>query len=108
MALRIPGWCSSYHIKGLGTAETKEQDGYLYITKVWQSDCLELEFPMKVQILDADGRVREDIGKAAVMRGPVVYCLEEADNGQELHLLKMDENAVFEIEQGEMQVWTRI
>ncbi|MGN0205261.1 MAG: glycoside hydrolase family 127 protein, partial [Coprococcus sp.] len=102
IALRIPGWCRTYRIKGLENAVTEEKNGYLYITKVWKSDCLELEFPMEVQILDADARVREDIGKAAVMRGPVVYCLEEADNGKELHLLKMDEDAVFEMEQKEI------
>ena len=33
----------------------------------------------------ASERVREDIGKAAIMRGPVVYCLEEKDNGKNLH-----------------------
>ena len=39
--------------------------------------------------MQADGRVREDIGKAAVMRGPVVYCMEEADNGKNLHLCSL-------------------
>lgn len=102
IALRIPGWCRTYRIKGLENAVTEEKDGYLYIMKAWKSECLELEFPMEVQVLDADTRVREDIGKAAVMRGPVVYCLEEADNGKELHLLKIDEDAVFEMEQGEI------
>lgn len=57
---------------------------------------------MKIQIFEADTRVREDMGKAAIMRGPVVYCLEEADNGKDMHLLKMDENAEFEIEQKEI------
>ena len=52
--------------------------------------------------MGADPGVREDIGKAAVMRGPVVYCLEEADNGKNLHLLKMDENAPFETVQKEI------
>ncbi len=102
IALRIPGWCRTYRIKGLENAVTEEKNGYLYITKAWKSECLELEFLMEVQVLDADARVREDIGKAAVMRGPVVYCLEEADNGKELHLLKMDEDAVFEMEQKEI------
>ena len=35
-------------------------------------------------------RVREDIGRAAVTRGPITYCLEEADNGCDLHLLTLD------------------
>lgn len=43
--------------------------------------------------------MRETIGKAAVQRGPIVYCLEEADNGKDLHLLKMDGNARFETQE---------
>ena len=42
--------------------------------------------PMTVRIMEADSRVREDIGRAAVTRGPVVYCMEEADNGKDLYL----------------------
>ena len=55
--------------------------------------------PMEVQVIEADSRVRETIGKAAVQRGPIVYCLEEADNGKDLHLLKMDGNARFETQE---------
>ncbi|MDE5932698.1 MAG: glycoside hydrolase family 127 protein, partial [Lachnospiraceae bacterium] len=85
-------------IKGIENVRTREKDGYLYLTKAWKEDFLQIEFPMAVQVIGADPSVREDIGKAAVMRGPVVYCLEEADNGQDLHLLKMDEDASFETE----------
>lgn len=99
LALRIPGWCGNFRIDGIGDAATEKRDGYLYLTKEWRSDVLQMEFPMEIRVFDADPRVREDIGKAAVMRGPVVYCLEEADNGKNLHLLKMDENAPFETEQ---------
>lgn len=100
VALRIPRWCRAYQIKGLEDTDTstEEKDGYLYITKVWSSDSLQIDFPMEVQILEADSRVRENIGKAAVVRGPVVYCMEEIDNGKDLHLLKMDADASFETE----------
>lgn len=98
IALRIPDWCDDYQIKGIEDAETQLNHGYLNITKIWKEELLELEFPMKVKILEADSRVREDIGKAAVIRGPIVYCLEEADNGDSLHLLKMDETSEFKTE----------
>ena len=45
----------------------------------------------------ADPRVREDTGRVAVTRGPVVYCLEEKDNGGSLHLLRLPRDAAFEI-----------
>lgn len=45
----------------------------------------------------ANPKVREDIGKVALMRGPVVYCLEEADNGPDLHLFRLGEQPDFKI-----------
>lgn len=42
----------------------------------------------------ADERVREDIGKVAFVRGPIVYCMEEADNGKNLHLYKADTDRI--------------
>jgi len=96
LALRIPGWCSGYHISDIEAADIKVENGYLYVTKVWGNEAICLDFPMETQIMTADTRVREDIGKAAVVRGPVVYCLEEADNGKDLHLLKMDGSCRFE------------
>ena len=80
----------------------REENGYLYITKEWQSDVFRIEFPMEIRVVEADTKVRETIGKAAVMRGPIVYCLEECDNGKDMHLLKMDENASYETEQKEI------
>ena len=41
---------------------------------------------MPVMLIEAIRRVREDIGKVAVMRGPVVYCLEEIDNQDQLQV----------------------
>lgn len=101
LALRIPDWCRQYQLTGIDSAassscQQEEKGGYLYITKVWHSDTLQIEFPMDIQVIEADSRVRETIGKVAVQRGPLVYCLEEADNGKDLHLLKIDEDAVFE------------
>lgn len=44
----------------------------------------------------ADVRVHYDAGRAAIMRGPVVYCLEEADNGKYLNQLLLYSNTEFE------------
>lgn len=103
LALRIPAWCQKHTISltqnGKETtldlhsldADMYLKDGYLYITRVWnKGDSVTLNFSMETRILHADGRVREDIGKVCVARGPIVYCLEEADNGKDLHLLTVD------------------
>lgn len=101
IALRIPDWCreeaggeeaqTGFSLKGVQDGACVMRDGYLYVTKSWDpGESMTLEFAMDVKILQADPRVREDIGKVAVARGPVVYCLEEVDNGADLHLLTVD------------------
>ncbi|HBA50861.1 MAG TPA: hypothetical protein DCZ91_24305 [Lachnospiraceae bacterium] len=95
LALRIPEWCGSYTVKGAETARTRTKDGYLYVEKDWEEEeVLELCFPMEVRLMAANANVREDIGRAAVTRGPIVYCLEEADNGKDLHLVSIDTASV--------------
>ena len=82
LALRIPDWCSRYELDGF-TGGTEEKDGYLYLQKDWgEEEEFTLHFPMEVRMIAAKEAVREDMGKVAVMRGPVVYCLEETDNGK--------------------------
>ena len=67
------------------------QDGYLYLRGEWQTeDSISLDFSMGVHMVTADERVCEDIGKVTFVRGPIVYCMEEADNGKNLHLYKAD------------------
>lgn len=91
LALRLPDWCSHYELEGAEGAIKEEKDGYLYLKKDWEEEeTLTLHFPMEARLMAADERVREDIGKAALMRGPLVYCLEEADNGKELALLSVN------------------
>ena len=89
-AFRIPGWCASYEKEIPKGAEVEEKDGYLYVTKVWaKGETIRLNFPMEIQLLASNPLVREDAGRVAVKRGPVVYCMEEADNGKNLHLTKL-------------------
>lgn len=91
IAFRIPDWCGGQfqlEKEAAGTAEVR--DGYLYVCRNWsENSCLELEFPMEVHILEANPAVREDIGKICLQRGPLVYCMEEIDNGKDLHLIRM-------------------
>ena len=47
---------------------------------VTEGDVIEYEMKMEIRRVYADPRVAEDAGRVAVMRGPVVYCAEEADN----------------------------
>lgn len=103
LALRIPDWCGDYQVTGCRPEEQEEKNGYLYVGKEWgEEDVLTLSFPMEVRLLAANSAVREDTGKAAIMRGPVVYCLEEADNGKDLHLLSVDTEGTAQVSDGEI------
>ncbi len=86
---RIPGWCGKYGIRLNGIEQNCViEDGYALIDREWSAgDTLSLVFDMPVTFVKANPHVRENIGKTAVMRGPVVYCAEEEDNGKELFRL---------------------
>lgn len=87
LAFRVPGWCRGWTIDAGADKQCELIDGYYYVEGEWkEGDRVELHFPMKPVFVQADPRVREDIGKTALMRGPIVYCAEEADNGRNLHL----------------------
>ena len=99
IALRIPGWCRGVRLALNGSPlDAPEEDGYLLLDRTWApGDTVELDFDMPVTRVAANPLVREDIGKVAVTRGPLVYCLEEADNGKNLHLLRLPREAAFDV-----------
>ena len=98
LAFRIPSWCKSYSFNFNGSKATYElKNGYAFIThSLSEGDIIELTFKMPVIVMEANPAVRENMGKAAVMRGPVVYCLEEADNGGDLHRVFLPDGAEFQ------------
>lgn len=103
LAVRIPGWCENWQAEGLDHFKCVEEKGYYYIEGMWESGSqIVFAFDMDVRFYQADDRVREDIGKLAVMRGPIVYCAEEVDNGKDLHLYQMDPSQPVQV--GEIEI----
>jgi len=91
--VRIPGWCEAATIAVNGGARVvpEKKDGYAVLSRVWKKgDTVELDMDMPVRFVKANARVRENAGKIAIQRGPMVYCVEEFDNGPDLHLLSVD------------------
>ncbi len=82
-ALRIPGWCRDFHVTVNGTqVATKSQNGYARLERRWANgDEISLSLAMPVERMAPHPEIRQDAGLIALQRGPVVYCLEEADNG---------------------------
>lgn len=50
---------------------------------------------MDVKLYESNAHVQNNSGRVAVMRGPVVYCLEEVDNGKHLRSLRINSKAAF-------------
>lgn len=83
VALRIPAWCEDPAIKrnGLLLEEPEINKGYAYIPGPWnKGDVISIRFPMRVMQIAANPKVVNVSGKIALMRGPLVYCLESHDN----------------------------
>ncbi len=87
LAVRIPDYAREYQIQSKGGAVSYEKEkGYACLTLTEDTE-LEILFKAPARFLRANPKVRADCGKTAIMRGPLVYCLEEADNGKNLSAL---------------------
>lgn len=97
LVLRIPGWCKNHSIKVNGNLITPEyKDGYAIINRQWvNGDTIDLELEIKVTIMHSRPEVRANLGKVAIMRGPLVYCIEENDNGDIPSAISISSNTKF-------------
>lgn len=75
LAVRIPQWCVEY------TGQTENGFAKFPVT---DGQTVTLELPMPLHFVQADPRVRSCAGRFAVMRGPILYCMESIDNGADL------------------------
>lgn len=102
LALRLPDWCEGPHITLNGAPVTQDiRQGYLHIHHLWQEgDTLMLTLPMPVRRVYGNPLVRHQAGQVALQRGPLVYCLEQADNGEALHNLLLPRDARFTVFEG--------
>jgi hypothetical protein len=97
LALRIPAWCRAAQVKVNGEQvgiEPLMDKGYAKIRRVWQrGDEVTLRLPMDVVRVEAHPAVRANCGRIALHRGPLIYCLEEADNGGNLRDISLPDDA---------------
>ena len=92
LCLRIPEWAKEWKLF-VNQEEChcfSVQKGFVYVEREYrEGDCVEILFPIKLKKVYANPKVSADTGKVALMRGPVVYCLEEADNGPFLNPIRL-------------------
>ncbi|MGN1410105.1 MAG: glycoside hydrolase family 127 protein [Eubacteriales bacterium] len=87
--VRIPGWCTSFTAS---SPYTMTENGYA----AFEAGNITVELDMSPVLLQSNVRVYKNIGKAAMRRGPVIYCAEAKDNDGDVHTLYFDASAVSE------------
>jgi DUF1680 family protein len=98
--LRIPGWCRAAALQVNGDALNLRDithDGYAAVRRTWRKgDRVQLDLEMSVDRLYANPEVRQDVGRVALARGPLIYCVEETDNKGQLHRIVLPATAAIE------------
>jgi DUF1680 family protein len=113
LRLRVPSWCAKPEFKLNGEPLTPViSKGFAQLHRTWSSgDTVDLTLPMEIQRLEANPNVLYDRGKVALQRGPLLYCLEEADQEAPLDRIALPADAPLRdhFEQalfgGTMQIW---
>ncbi|GAB2815982.1 glycoside hydrolase family 127 protein [Ferruginibacter profundus] len=117
LLIRIPGWANDAAIpsdlyKFTSTSSAKPivkvngvaiayamQNGYAVINRPWKkNDVVEVNLPMEVKRVVANENVKNDIGKVALQRGPIMYCAEWVDNNSKTSNLIIPDGTVFKSE----------
>ncbi len=115
MNLRIPGWALGEAVPGdlfVFEDETKAnftitlngkpasykmENGYAVIERDWKKgDVIELNLPMEVKRIVSRPEVKQDVDRIALQRGPLVYCVEGADNDNQAWNLILPDQATFQ------------
>ncbi len=92
LSLRIPKWSKEFSFKVNGkpheVKESENHNGYISITRIWKAgDTIELDLDMGVKRFYSHPKLLQNQGRMALMRGPLLYCIEEHDNGENLNSL---------------------
>jgi DUF1680 family protein len=117
MLIRIPGWAQNEAIpsdlysfknnsdqKATIIVNGKEtpyeiKNGYAVICRKWKkNDVVEVKLPMEVRRVVANSNVKNDIGKVALQRGPIMYCAEWIDNNGKAANLVLPATTTFQAE----------
>ncbi|HPO16425.1 MAG TPA: glycoside hydrolase family 127 protein [Candidatus Hydrogenedentes bacterium] len=117
--LRIPAWCQGAQtpedlyqlvgkpesgavalaVNGASVSNLSIEKGYACLRREWKSgDTVTLDLPMSVRRVKAHPKVEADVSRIALQRGPVVYCVENADNPNAVRSISLPPDAPLEAE----------
>ncbi|MCG3126765.1 MAG: hypothetical protein CHACPFDD_01620 [Phycisphaerae bacterium] len=101
LAVRIPEWCRRWEIRSPdGTSQNPPpQHGYVHHRRTWAAgDQLSLAFDMPPQRVVAHPSVAADRGRVALQRGPLIYCVEDADHASHARQLVLPPTSELRVE----------
>lgn len=80
--LRKPSWIKDFSLSLNGnTVKPILENGYIVVDRNWQNgDIVKLELNMKPELMESHPNVKANVGRVAIRRGPIIYCVESADN----------------------------
>lgn len=95
LKLRIPGWVEGAEVlKNNQQVDFQMENGYAVLSDgLKKGDRIMLRLPMDIRFMEANPLVEEARNQVAVMRGPVVYCLEKDDVPGDVDLFALKVNA---------------
>jgi DUF1680 family protein len=84
LMLRIPAWCESgaaLEVNGQPFDSPLVPGSYAQVRRAWRpGDAVRLDLPTPVRPVECHPHVPENAGRVALMRGPLLYCVEGADH----------------------------
>jgi hypothetical protein len=87
--MRVPAWATeaTATVNGVAPANSPEAGQYLFMKRAWQTgDVIELNLPMPVRLMQAHPKAEQLRNQVAIMRGPMLYCLESKDLPEDIDL----------------------
>jgi uncharacterized protein len=84
LALRVPEWSGrpTVRVNGADVEAAPDASCYLRLEQAWHpGDAIELDLPMRAELIEPHPAIESTRGSVAIERGPLVYCLEQADHG---------------------------
>ena len=115
--IRVPGWAQGKPVPGDlyryldGHEQTiplringqqidyRMENGYAIINRSWtKEDVVEMDLPMPVNQVICHEKVEDNLGKIALERGPLVYCIEWPDNKEDIDDIQLSRDTHFTTE----------
>ena len=96
--IRVPEWDQNMKVEINGNNVSFEKiKGYAQIKRTWkESDEVSLSFDLKPRVVRSLSKVRYNVQRACVFRGPLLYCMESIDNGPYLNQILMNQDQKLE------------